>query len=54
MMSVDVFVMKSGLKMVLIVYLSILLQGYVEFWDGIIFNVNLDVLKDKMEIFSVK
>lgn len=54
MMSVDAFVTKSGLKMVSTVHSSTLLKGHVELRDGTIFNANLDVPKDKMEIFSVK
>ncbi|XP_061171948.1 uncharacterized protein LOC133181472, partial [Saccostrea echinata] len=54
MMSVDAFVTKSGLKMVSTLHSSTLLKGHVELQDGKIFNANLDVPKDKMEIFSLK
>ncbi|XP_056021701.1 uncharacterized protein LOC130054813 [Ostrea edulis] len=54
MMSVDAFVTKSGLKMVSTVHSSTLLKGHLELQDGKIFNANLDMPKDKMEIFSLK
>ncbi|XP_062611984.1 uncharacterized protein LOC134273790, partial [Saccostrea cucullata] len=54
MMSVDAFVTKSGLKMVSTLHSSTLLKGHVELQDGKIFNANLDMPKDKMEIFSLK
>ncbi|XP_062611985.1 uncharacterized protein LOC134273791, partial [Saccostrea cucullata] len=54
MMSVDAFVTKSGLKMVSTLHSSTLLKGHVELQDGKILNANLDVPKDKMEIFSLK
>ena len=54
MMSVDASVTKSGLKMVSTVHSSTLLKGHVELQDGQIFNANLDMPRDKMDIFSVK
>ncbi|XP_056009974.1 uncharacterized protein LOC125679922 [Ostrea edulis] len=54
MMSVDAFVTKSGLKMVSTIHSSTMLKGHLELKDGKIFNANLDMPKDKMEIFSLK
>lgn len=54
MMSVDASVTKSGLKMISTIHSSTLLKGHVELQDGQIFNANLDMPRDKMDIFSVK
>ncbi|XP_067678851.1 uncharacterized protein [Haliotis asinina] len=54
MMTVDAFVAKTGLKMVSSVHSSSSLKGRVELSRGQIFNLELDMPQDKMEIFNVK
>lgn len=53
-MTVDAFVAKTGLKMVSSVHSSSSVKGRVELSRGQIFNLELDMPQDKMEIFNVK
>lgn len=53
-MGVDAFVAKTGLKMVNTMHSSTILDGLVQLKDGRIFNMDLNMPQDKMEIFSAE
>ncbi|KAJ8307373.1 hypothetical protein KUTeg_015457 [Tegillarca granosa] len=54
MMSVDAFVTKSGMKMVSTLHSSTALQGNIELANGRVFNAQLDIPRQKMEILNFK
>ena len=53
-MGVDAYVARTGLKMVTTLHTSTVAQGKIQLNEGKVFNMDIDVPQDKMEIISAE
>jgi hypothetical protein len=53
-MGIDAFVAKTGLKVVNVMHTSTVLDGALQLQNGKVFNLDINMPQDKMEIFSAE